>query len=149
MSKGTYVACDFSEFSSNELYTWVLKNKIPNPLDQREYHTTLLYSRVAVNKAEDIVDDLNYMEDIITVKPVSFSIFGKALVLVLDSTKLYRIHRLLINCGGTHDFEDYTPHITISYDIPEKFNIKKLIVPNIEFFVVGFKTEPLDDSKYD
>jgi 2'-5' RNA ligase len=145
---GTYVSCDFSLNSAKLLSEWCIENSIPDPLEKRHYHTTILYSRSNVPNAQSILDSVTI--------PIELSIIGfklfdsednpdaNALVLEFSAPYLVKIHQQLIAAGGTHDYDDYTPHVTVSYKAPRDFDLTKLKLPKFQIMVRKFKAEPLD-----
>lgn len=102
MAYGTYVAVRITEDSLLKLQTWASLNGIE--LDP-DIHITVLYSRTEVLPDEQ--------SEPVIVHPIELTKFGDYLVLLVSADELYWRHKALIAKGGTHDFEDYTPHITI------------------------------------
>ena len=45
---GTYVCARLDKQSQNALADWVRRAGIPNPLDRKQYHVTIIYSRIGV-----------------------------------------------------------------------------------------------------
>lgn len=114
---GTYVSVNLDKESSNKLDDWATKNSIKNLVDPNDFHATVIYSRKGVPDAEKY--DLNL--------PISASITGwkvfptqdskKALVGIIDSKELNKHHKTLVKeYGATHDYPEYSPHVTLSYD---------------------------------
>jgi hypothetical protein len=47
--------------------------------------------------------------------------FGDALVLLFASTSLSYRHMMVMDAGGSHDYEEYQPHVTIALGVdPER-----------------------------
>lgn len=47
-SNGTYINVKPTDVDKDNLYNWVVLNKISNPLDKHEYHVTVIYSKLLV-----------------------------------------------------------------------------------------------------
>jgi hypothetical protein len=95
---------------------------IPNMLDKEKLHSTLLYSRKHCPNYEP-AEQVSYIG-----KPLHFEVWktqdpngtGKTRCLVLrfDCPELVERHNMLRKeHGATHDYPEYNPHITLSYDI--------------------------------
>ncbi|ACL78364.1 hypothetical protein [Escherichia phage CLB_P2] len=113
-AQGLYVAAKFSELTLDALENLQRTLKVPNPVPREKFHSTICYSRVNVPY---------------TVASGSFEVASTGhlevwkhgdspvLVLVLDSEYLKCRHQYARTLGATHDFDDYTPHITLSYNV--------------------------------
>jgi hypothetical protein len=120
---GLYVAVKYTDKTLNSI-SEVLK-LVPNPVQLEDIHTTIIYSR----KYAEIVE-----QDIVVICINSgYDIWkdssGKRiLVMKLDSPQLEFRHRYLTsNYGLTYDYENYIPHITLSYDIgDDEFDLSTL-----------------------
>lgn len=144
---GTYVCGIIADHTAANLDAWCIKHSIPSPVT--DFHTSVLFSRRAIN-VKSILAELSPSE--IDLKIVGFDIFQSrddvggenALVLVIDAPQLTELHEKFIAAGGTHDFDDFTPHISLSYSIPADFDVHKLTVPDFEVKIKHFRVEPLD-----
>lgn len=146
---GTYVGAKFT--NSGLWYSRFLAKinpTIPNILPFSDWHITVLYSRKALSK----VDEVRMGEDSLEewkCHPIGFDIYPYkgnkcALVLKLDAPNIVALHDELISKGGTHDYPSYNPHVTISYDVPPSTNPSRFLAP---FFPLRFSriyTEPLE-----
>lgn len=138
---GTYVSANLSKSSSKKLYDWVSRQNIPNLIDFKDYHSTIVYSRKGIPKAKSY--DLKFpIEASIKAWKLFDSENGdKCLVALLDCQDLEKYHLEYKNkFGATYDYEKYNPHITIS----DKFNgnLPKEI-PNINLKFNSKTFEPL------
>ena len=145
---GTYVSCDYTITSAVKLQNWCDVNHIPSPLASGHYHSTILYSRKAVFDAQQIVE---MFDETVEMKIIGFKLFDSAdhpekcaLVLELEAPLLIALHERLIKAGGTHDYNDYTPHVTVSYDAPSNLDLSLLKLPDFVITINSFKAEPLD-----
>jgi len=107
----------------------------PNP----EPHLTLIYSKKSF---KGIIKNKPYT---VSCKFKKFSIFGKtemALVAELSSDELVKRNSELVKqYGFVSDFDEYKPHLTLVYDIPEDFEIESL--PEIDF-ELSFNNETIE-----
>ena len=102
MATGTYVAVVPTPATLALLQAWADAQHIE--LD-RDLHVTLLCSRAVVNvvpKPHEFV-----------ATGISLDRFGDALVLKLKSDAIETRHGELIAMGGTHDYPDFIPHLTL------------------------------------
>jgi hypothetical protein len=112
-SSGLYVAVKPTLETKIKLYEWAAPTGLLLDLD---LHVTLLYSR----KNFPVV----LSPGILFAKPKHISSLGSAaVVLHLDSLALINRHNHFIAHGHTHDWEDYTPHITLKMS---DFDYRKL-----------------------
>lgn len=122
--KGTYAGLKFSEDTKKMITAYMDDNDIPNPLDVSKIHSTLLYSR---NYLPDYIPDGQF-EQPWKGKPTKLSIFGSnpknggdgSNCLVLEykcSKQVARFDKLMAEHDATYDFDEYKPHITLSYDV--------------------------------
>ncbi|WP_442047630.1 hypothetical protein [Novosphingobium sp. YAF33] len=42
------------------------------------------------------------------------------------STHAVSRHRSMVDAGGSHDFDEYHPHVTISFDVPANTDLTAL-----------------------
>lgn len=122
--KGTYAGVRFCDDTKQSLIDYMHEANIPNMLDKEKLHTTLLYSRVHCPNYEP-ADPANF-----TGEPTGFEVWdtnppegsdgdvSRCLVLKYNCPELVQRHSdLRAKHGATHDYPEYTPHITLSYDI--------------------------------
>lgn len=131
-SNGTFVAVRFDEETVVKLFTFGMMNMVPNMINARDFHSTIVYSRkplLNVPRQRDISPSW-------IAKPIGFDIFDtrasadgivtKCLVLKLESADMLGRHNFLRRWeGASHGFPSYNPHITLSYDIGD-YDISKL-----------------------
>jgi hypothetical protein len=86
-------------------------------------HVTVLYSKTPVDPMKMGESWSGDDQGNIRVKPGgprALERFGEnAVVLLFSSYDLESRHRGMVDAGGSHDFADYHPHVTISYDVPD------------------------------
>lgn len=141
---GTYVGVRFTPETIEGLAKFQKDHDVPNPLDPEKFHTTVVYSREPVEWTPQV--DLTDVD----VSATGFEVFDtrdgqKCLVLRLESEFLQDRFDSAIEAGATHDFPDYKPHITLSYDIGH-FEVKKLPTPDVAIVLDHEYVEPLKDK---
>ena len=144
---GTYISCEYDRESLEPLVKWMQDHEIPFPIQLGQIHTTILYSRTPVS-AIPAIDFADW-----EIEPMHFELFPlssedvgelRALVLRLSSDELIDTHNKLVARGGSHDFPDYHPHLTISYNVPADFDLSKLTVPDVKLRPRAVYIKPLD-----
>lgn len=142
---GTYVEYLYNQSSRKQLHEWCKENQIPHPLDATKYHTTVLYSRtlLPINGQVEHVK-FNFI-------PTEFRLFDsrgpdkdRALALILLAPQAQSVHIQLRAAGGTHDYDDYFPHVTLSYKCPESFDLSKITVPTFPMITECMRAVDLD-----
>lgn len=151
--QGTYAGVRFCEDTKQAIHDYMAEAGIPNMLDKEKLHTTLLYSRKHCPNYEPL-SEVSYLGE-----PSEFVIWdtqapngggtSKCLVLKYDCPELVERHRALREeHGATHDYPEYTPHITLSYNIG---NMRLEDFPDVRkhlgaINIVSEYSEPLDLS---
>lgn len=142
---GTYVGVTYDGLTCHVLDEWMRLVGIPNRVNADSLHTTLIYSRVAIDPKYHLAlgrSDLQMLGW--RFEPSGFDVFDdKCLVMLINARGLVEFHQQLLACGGTHDFKPYNPHVTLSYDVTG-FDHTKLSLPEIVLTPVSVYTEPLE-----
>lgn len=112
-SVGTYVAVKFDEESTAKIVALQQSLRLNNPLDKDKFHTTILFSRKAIPAYST---DTVYEGTITFVESWEGADGENAVVAKIDCPALVERHNDLIDVGGTHDYPEYQPHVTLSYD---------------------------------
>jgi hypothetical protein len=139
---GTYISLKLDAASAKALDDWTTDNNIENPLDPSDYHVTVIYSRKGIPAVEGHEFDLP-----IVAKVSAFEIFptqtgNECLVAKVDSKDLTDLHKSIRKeYGATHDYPEYKPHVTLSYDY--KGELPK-DVPDITVTFNKVVVQPLD-----
>lgn len=142
-NKGTYIALKVSEETQEALTQYIKENKIPNPIPVTKYHVTMIYSLQHVPNVDDLIDNDQKIE----CKFDSFAIFGEnndSLVLKIKSKELQEKHQYYLTNGATHTFDEFKPHITLSYDIGDDFDYESLPKFSGKIVLCDEYAEPLD-----
>ena len=112
-SQGTYVGIRLDEASKKEIIRLQETLRLENPLDADKFHVTVLYSRKQVDVPQS---DAEYSAKIEYIDCWETKDGNHAVVAKMKCPELVARHDDLISIGGTHDYPDYTPHVTLSYD---------------------------------
>jgi len=146
---GVYASCVYDEKSLKNLEKWLNDqcDLIPDPVPMEKIHTTIVYSRkdFPCPVGEEI-----QLRNPIDFYPSGFALLGNpedelaCLVMVLDAEPLELVHEMLIQEGAQHDYDDYIPHITLSYSVPKNFDYSTIEIPKIDLKPNKIKFEPLD-----
>ena len=134
-SKGIYVAVKYNQSAGDDLLDFIKKYNIPSTLKAEDFHTTLISSRKCAD-IKELDDDMGDSE--IVAKPTELHVFEtfdkkRALVIKLDCPYLEERHKYLMQKYDLeYDYDEYIPHITLSYDIGEMEVPKDVKFP--EFF---------------
>lgn len=141
---GTYAGVRFDKRTVKSLEKYVKDNDIPNANDN--WHTTLLYSR---KHLPNYVPKEKY-KPAMEGTPMALEVWptqsGKnCLVINYSCSQLYQQHhKLMMKHGATYDFDEYKPHITLSYDVGD-LDVDKLPQYKNKIKIVGEYREELDD----
>lgn len=122
---GTYAGVRFSTQTKIDLIKYCIYNNIPNPVSVDNLHSTLLYSRKhlpAYKACGDYFLPMHGKAKELTVwkttplNPTDEK--TRCLILVYDCEDFIDRHKNLLNRHNTtHEYSDFTPHITLSYNI--------------------------------
>ena len=121
---GTYAGAKFDTETNKALHKYMSDNKIPNAIRPDKIHTTILYSR----KHCPNYTPLGKLKHPWVATPVEFVVWktngadggtpANCLVLKLDCKELKDRHEeLMKQHNATYDYDEYSPHVTLSYDI--------------------------------
>lgn len=142
---GTYSSLNLDSKSSKQLYKWAKKNIDGELTPQSQYHVTLIYSRTGIPSAKGETIDLP-----LKAEAVGWEIFptqdgGKCLVLRIENPELDELHNLYREkYGATYDYDEYKPHVTISYDYKE--NSVPDTLPDVVLWFDKHTFKPLDTN---
>ena len=145
--KGTYVGWRYGDDTLHEINTWLSDSYIPNPIHITKIHSTIIYSRVEFDfepKGRFIVPEYAQTNRLGTFDTRD----GKrALIWFIDCQAMTDRHNhIMKTTAATFDYDEYTPHITLSYDIPADYDISKLHIQGLPIVLqlVSEYTEELD-----
>lgn len=134
---GTYAGVRFDDDTIKRIKAYAIDNEIPDRLESRKLHTTLLYSK---KHLPDYVASGDLDEPLIG-KPTGFDVWesqpddegikSNCLILLYDCSELVKRHKdLMSQHEAEYDFDEYKPHITLSYNIGD-LDVSKLNAEDI------------------
>lgn len=110
-----------------DLIAWAKAQGFKSTLLAGDMHVTVLYSRQAVDPMKLGESWSGDEKGNLTIKPGGPRAVEKlgdsAAVLLFASSDLSWRHQSMVEAGGSHDFDEYQPHVTISYEIPEGIDL--------------------------
>ena len=113
-----------------ELIAWARANGFETTLSAADMHVTVLYSRALVDPMKMGRDWREDERGEIAVRPGgprAIERLGEnAVVLRFASPDLEYRHKDLIEAGGSHDYPDYQPHVTLSYTVPDGVDLNAI-----------------------
>ena len=142
-SHGTYAEVIPTSASLNTIEKLIEKLNIKEPTPSNEIHCTVTYSR---KPCPDLADYAPKMP--VSARVHGFRVFpmrtgGICLVLELDSPGIVDLHKYARSLGCSHDYPEYTPHVTLTYAWPTK-ELPNLDVSGITLVFDHFNVKPLD-----
>lgn len=130
IDKGTYVAVKPDLTTTEQLVRLIKSYNIPNPVPVQEFHSTLMYSKTHLDEFK-AKGELNTPIVAEIIKPEVWTDRNgkKVLLLILECPELeYRHSELMANYNGSYDFDQYIPHLTLSYDYG--YEHPQLVIPS-------------------
>ncbi len=111
-----------------DLIAWAKANGLETTLTPDDMHVTVLYSRTPVDPMAMGETWGSETDGGLIVKaggPRALERFGEgALVLQFASWSLTSRHADMIRAGASHDWPEYAPHVTITYTVPDGFDLE-------------------------
>lgn len=113
-----------------DVIAWAKANGFESTLPASDMHVTVLYSRQPVDPMKLGRDWREDEQGRIMVRPggprVIEPLGENAVVLRFASPDLEWRHRDLVEAGGSHDWPEYAPHVTLGYAVPEGVDLDAL-----------------------
>tara|TARA_R110000823_G_scaffold207786_13_gene338341 strand:- start:575 stop:1027 length:453 start_codon:yes stop_codon:yes gene_type:complete len=149
MAEGTYAALTPDGSSIKKLIKLQQNLRLSNPLPSGELHMTVMFSRKTVEEANDFPTIINIQATGENLKILD----GRkpAIVLLLDSPEAGVLFKHFMQLGATHDYDEFMPHITLSYDYTPADALRMLqyeLEPGLKIRFNEFSTNDLDLEKY-
>lgn len=142
-SNGVYCSAKPTQSTTDALRAYCAAYDIPNPVPAGEMHTTLIYSDKGCLNFEH---QEKYDQDI-KANFAGFDMFGEdknVLVVKLKCPELHDRHNELMDeYDLSYNFDEYRPHITLSYDA-SGVDISKLDPYHGDLMFVGENANELD-----
>ena len=131
--QGTYAGVKYSTKSVDAIRRYLKDNNIPNQVNTKKIHTTLLYSRKFLPKfkAQGMLTHpikATFEKFVVweTTPPDPKQTPWNCLVMQLRCPELVNLHkRYMKEHEAEYDYDVYTPHVTLSYNIGD-LDIKQL-----------------------
>ncbi len=140
---GVYCCCNPSQETKDAIKSFCAAYDVPNPLSAKDLHCTLIYS----DKVDPDFESISTYDKPIEAKFKGFDLFGEdknTLVILLDSPDLQARHKELMDKYDlNYSWDDYAPHVSLSYDAKD-FDISKLDDYNGALMFVGEEDSDLD-----
>lgn len=102
-----------------DIVAWAKKQGFDTTLSAIDMHVTVCYSREPVDWFQ-VGEPWDAELKIAAGGPRMMQQFGDATVLLIACRDISWRHREIMRAGGSHDFPDYQPHITIGYNPSRK-----------------------------
>ncbi len=141
-AKPLYIGVRFDEDTQNKIMEFIKKEGIKKPISKDDIHLTLIYSKKPVTgyvAPKDIEYTGTFKE---------FKLLGDdndCLVIVLNSEDFVdRQKELMDDLGASFDYDEYTPHITLSYDAKDFDMTKSSFFKDFEFVAIEEYGEDID-----
>lgn len=116
--------------NARDLIAWAKENGFASTLEASDLHVTVLYSRAAVDPMKMGRDWREDEKGQLIVRPGGPRVIERlgenAVVLRFASPDLEWRHRDMVEAGGSHDYPEYAPHVTISYAVPDGVDLDAL-----------------------
>ena len=114
------------------LIAWADSQGFKNVQRPEDMHVTICYSKEPFDW-----DDLEPKMDNVTIVGGrrGIQVFGEAVVLTFDSKVLASDHQELLDAGASYDFDEYRPHVSITWTKPDDELLAKMNVfeGNLQF----------------
>ena len=132
--------------NASELIAWAKEQGFTSTLPADDMHVTVLYSRTPVDPIKMGETWSGDDDGKLTIRPGGPRAIEKLgendVVLLFASEQLVWRHRSMVEAGASHDYEEYTPHVTISYEADLDLDAIKPFTGKLVFGPEIF--EPLD-----
>jgi hypothetical protein len=112
-----------------DVIRWAKSQGFATTLPADELHVTITYSRTPIDWMQVRPDWSSDADGNLTVPaggPRLMERFGDAVVLLFASGDLTWRHDAIREAGASFDFDQYQPHVTISYQVPADFGLSKV-----------------------
>lgn len=142
---GLYLAAFFDDETNEYLERYMEAQGIPNAVPTPSLHTTIVYSRNPID-----MEPLHTIDVIVHRESCSFEVWdtpsGNTLVLKFFSPYFQIRFNEAMAMGASYDYDEYKPHISLSYDVGDDFDVTQLPPIDFDIRVVGEYAETVDDS---
>lgn len=129
--RGTYYGARPTKKTAEAILDFLSDNRIVNPITEELLHCTVCYSRVWCG--EKHLGDLDphwngqfEAHNVWSSAPKEDEDTSNCLTLSFKCPEMHDRHHHLRRNGATHDFPDFKPHLTLSYDVGQEFEVNEL-----------------------
>lgn len=133
-----------------DLVKWAKGQGFETTLPAADMHVTVLYSKQPVDPMAMGETWSSEQDGGLTIKaggPRALEKFeGGAVVLQFASWSLESRHREMVERGGSHDWPEYQPHVTLSYAAPEGLDLTAVVPFAGELWFGPEVFEPIDED---
>lgn len=140
---GTYAEVVPSNKSLRVIEKIITQLGIKNPTPSNELHCTVTYSRRPCPDLADYEPKLPIGAVIKGFRVFPLQKGGYCLILELTSPQLEELHEYALRIGCSHDYPEYTPHVTLTYDWPDE-SLPSSNIKDIHLTFDRFNVKPLD-----
>lgn len=117
---GTYIGVRYDESSVRKLLN--LTSKIPNGVLKDKLHSTIIYSRVKIDIP--LLDNMDWSAIPGKIEYWDTQDGKRAVILNVKCTDMIDRHKYIMETTkATYDYDEYKPHITLSYDVPKDYEM--------------------------
>ncbi|UPT53037.1 hypothetical protein [Synechococcus phage Yong-M3-232] len=114
-----------------DLIAWAKANGFESTLPAADMHVTVLYSKRPVDPMKMGETWTGEEGGGLTIKPGgprALERFGEgAVVLQFASWSLQSRHEQMVREGASHDYPEYLPHVTLTYEAPEGLDLAAIV----------------------
>lgn len=142
---GLYLSAFFDDETNKNLEEFMNRHRIPNAVPTPSLHTTIVYSKSPVD-----MEPLHTIDVTVHREGCSFEVWdtpsGNTLVLKFFSPYFQIRFNEAMALGASYDYDEYKPHISLSYDVGDDFDVSTLPAIDFDIRVVGEYAETLDET---
>jgi 2'-5' RNA ligase len=143
---GTYVALELDAATRAQLDRFVTDQlKLAQPIDPEYYHITVIYSRTPVAQADLLPEQYQASATGIRYALWTTRDARQCLVMLVESYQARYLNQQLTQLGAVSDYNQYTPHLTLSYDYTGP-NITQLPLPQFPIVLDRLLVKELDTN---
>lgn len=119
-SNGTFIGIRLTSESANRILAWLEENNVKDPTPFKELHVTLLVDKTNTLDHDPIRYDPPLVPKQDTYKVELFGKDQNILVLTFDCPQLTKRHdQVKKRFNVVEDWDEYRPHITLTYTVQE------------------------------
>jgi hypothetical protein len=134
---GTYASLKLTTQTAQQLADWCDQQGIPHD-PAEEFHCTLCYSRTPLPQAVAIQKSVSIKAKISEWKNLG----DHACTVLINCPDAHKIFKLLEKHGASHDWPEYTPHVTVNST--QHLNPLPTVTPDFELEFDHIEVKPLE-----